>query len=84
MIAIVLILAMLSAFTMTSAASAKAFTGQAGKSPIGKFSAELGGIPFFGIQNHNTGHTVFHDHDKDSHFVLNSNTNNPNGPAPPE
>ncbi len=83
---IALCLVMVSAFAVTGAVSAapKTFEGQAGKSPIVKISAEVGNIPFFEIQNKDTGHTVVHDFDKDNHYVSNYNTNNPNGPAPPE
>jgi len=86
MLAIALCLVMVSAIVVTGAVSAapQTFTGNAGKSPVGKFSGELGNVPFFGIQNHKTGHTVLHNYDKDNHFVLNFNTNNPNGAAPPE
>ncbi len=85
-LAITLCILMISAFAVTGAVSAapKTFTGNAGKSPVGKFSGELGNVPFFGIQNHKTGHTVLHDYDKANHFVSNFNTNNPNGAAPPE
>lgn len=85
-IAIALCLVMVSAFAVTGAVSAapQTFTGWAGESQVGKFSGEIGNVPFFGIQNHKDGHTVIHDYDKDNHFVSNFNTNNPNGAAPPE
>lgn len=82
---IALCLLMVSAFAVTGAVSAapKTFNGDAGNSPIGKFSSILNNIPFFGTVNHNTDHVVIHVFDQENHYVSNTNTNNPNGPAPP-
>ncbi len=87
-IAIALIVAMVSAFAMTSAVSAKEGIWQAGQSSIMQKREDIApmGIEhvFVGHINTDTHQSVSHEQDSYyAHGVLNSNSNNPNGPVPP-
>ncbi len=90
LIALIVSALMVSAFAMTSVASAQVIITPAGKSPVEKVKIDVGDIALRSIHNFKTGHTVSHLEPGSSIGSLtgpeNYNSNNPHDegihPAP--